>query len=447
MAGVRRNVELYRRRVRVGLTQAQVAELLTGVVQAAGPTWQHTILTREYVSRLEAGKITWPNTVYRAALRTVLQVDTDADLGLYCQRVGARAEVEAVRRRDFLATLPTVVITGSSSLGELVAAATAHPVPPPRRVGLEHAAQVRDLVQQANMLDHAYGGGLAREIIAAQVRWAVSLLDTHIDRAAESELPAAVGYLCTQAGWAAHDSGLDDSALHYYSAALRCAEQAEDWNLRAVALCDLTQIAAYSGRGDDALTLAQQASVRADRIGSLRRSRVALQEARAHAQIGEAQASLAAIGRAEDEFAAGNPDSEPALFATQLFAAEVMGDSGSTLYTLATRGQCTDAATSRLREAVATYPAAFPRSRALATARLATLLMRSGDPAEAVQFGHQALDTADTINSIRVADSVRNLHRATAEHRGIPEVDALRQRAAHTLAGVSTARWRGCGSA
>jgi transcriptional regulator with XRE-family HTH domain/tetratricopeptide (TPR) repeat protein len=446
MAGVRRNVELYRRRVRVGLTQAQVAELLTGVVQAAGPTWQHTILTREYVSRLEAGKITWPNTVYRAALRTVLGVDTDADLGLYCQRVGARAEVEAVRRRDFLATLPAVAMTGSS-LSELVAAATAHPVPPPRRVGLEHAAQVRDLVRQANMLDHVYGGGLAREVIAAQVRWAVGLLEAHVDRAAESELPSAVGHLCCTAGWAAHDSGLDDSARHYYSAALRCAEQAEDWHLRGRALCSLAQIVAYSGRGDDALTLAQQAAVRADRLDPCRRVRVFLQEARAHAQIGKAQDSVTAIGRAEDEYATADPANEPGMVNAVLCPAELMGDSGSTLYTLALRGQYIDGAVSRLRESVDTYPADYPRSRALATARLATLLMRSGDPAEAVQFGHQALDTADTINSIRVADSVRNLHRATAEHRGIPEVDALRQRAAHTLAGVSTARWRGCGSA
>ena len=430
---LRRNELLAERRVRLGLTQQQLAELVNDVVRRAGHRWSHTVLDADYVSRLETGRITWPNAVYRAAFREVLDAATEAELGFYCQQVQtARAEVDGVRRRDFLATLPAVAIT-SAPLGELVAAATAAPAPPPRRVGLEHAAQVRDLARQAHELDNVYGGGLAREVIAAQVRWAVGLLDAHVDRAAGAELPSAVGHLCSNAGFAAHDSGMDDVARFYYAAALRCAERADDWHLRGRALSVLAQVAAYSGQGDDALTFAQQAGVRADRLGPLRRVRVALQEARAHAQLGNARACLAAIGRAEDEFATADPASDPCPFGSSLFPAELMAESGSALATLALRGQHADTAVHRLREAVAGYPDTSPRSGALATLRLATLLLHTGDPTEATHAGDQALDTATTIQSARITDAIRDLHHAASHHRGHAAADHLRRRTARAL--------------
>jgi transcriptional regulator with XRE-family HTH domain len=432
MAGLRRNVELYERRVQLGLTQTQVAELLTAEVQANGPPWDRTILPREYVSRLESGRITWPNAVFRAALRKVLGVDSDAALGLYCQRVGARAEEESMRRRNFLATLPAVALT-AQPLGELVAAAMAQPVPPPRRVGLEQVEQVWELIRQVDTLDHRYGGGLVNEMLAGQVRWAVGLCEAYVDRKAEPALYSAVGNLCSKAGWAAHDSGLAESSGHYYRAALRCAEQADDWRLRAGVLFGLSTVAAEAGRGDEALTFAEQGRLRADRLPATSRAWNALCQAQAHAMLADREATLAAIGRAEDEVAAADPSER--LWGAPLDAAELHANCGRALRMLTMRGGGRfEATTVRLREAVAAYPDAYARSRALTAAELSTVLMCRDEVAEAIHYGNQVLDAAPTMQSARLRQAVRIMHAATSGKHAMPEVDDFRRRIAHTLA-------------
>ena len=195
----------------------------------------------------------------------------------------------------------------------------------------------------------------------------------------------------------------------------------------------LSQVAAESGFGDDALTFAEQASLRADRLCSFRRAWTALHRAKAHGLLMDPEASLAAIGRAEDEFAVIDP-ADYVAGGTPLDTAELHANCGDTLYTLTLYGHRMDAATTRLREAIATYSDTYPRSRALVAAKLAEILMLAGDVTEAVQYGNQALDAADTMHSARLTARIRTLHRAAAHQRGIPDVDALRQRTAHTLA-------------
>lgn len=434
MAQARRNVKLVRLRVGCGFTQSQLAELLTDAVRNAGPRWRNTTLTAQYISRLEIGRITWPNTVYRAALRTILDVDTDADLGLYCQQVAARARIDTVRRRDFLAALPAVALT-EHPLRELVAAATARPPTPSRRVGPEQAQQIHQLRQQSRELGHLYGGGLTCEVLASQVRWAMSLLDVHIDRGAEAELYSAIGQLCLTAGFACFDDGRPDSARYYQAAALRCAEQATNWDLRAAVLVDMASVAGHHGLDDEALTLAQYGQLRADRLSPLRRAQVGLVAAQAYGQRGDAPSCLAAIGRAEDEFATADAATEPEDIAFLFTTAELAGESAKALHHLALRDQHIAVAVERQRTAVAAYSDAFLRTRTLSAAKLAALLLRHGDRAEAVQLGHQVLDAAERLQSHRVTDGVRQLHRAAGRHRGSAVVDALHQRSARVLAG------------
>ncbi|MGH8938680.1 MAG: hypothetical protein ACRDV2_04940, partial [Actinomycetes bacterium] len=242
MAPLRRNVTLARLRVRRELTQAQLAELVTEAVCAAGPRYRNATLGGEFISRLETGRITWPNSVYRSALRRVLDVGNDAELGLYCRQVAGRERSDAVRRRDFLATLPAVALT-EQPLHDLVAAAMAEPVPTPRRVGLEHVEQIRNLALQARALGHMHGGGLTREVVGAQIRWAIGLLDSHVDRGVVAELHGAIGRLCQHAGFASFDDGQPEAARYYDAASLRCAEQAADWELRAAAFVDMAIVA------------------------------------------------------------------------------------------------------------------------------------------------------------------------------------------------------------
>lgn len=81
-------------------------------------------------------------------------------------------------------------------------------------------------------MDKQFGDGWVREMLGAQLRWVVSLLDAHVDPAAKGGLHSSVGALARYTGWSTHDMGLDTAAQRYCEVALHCAEQADDWSLR-----------------------------------------------------------------------------------------------------------------------------------------------------------------------------------------------------------------------
>jgi hypothetical protein len=64
-------------------------------------------LDANYVGKLERGIIRWPGRSYREALRTVLRVDSDAQLGFYGRR-RRPGSVDDVDRQQFLRTASAV---------------------------------------------------------------------------------------------------------------------------------------------------------------------------------------------------------------------------------------------------------------------------------------------------------------------------------------------------
>jgi len=420
------------------LRQARQArrETQEQTAQTVGELLDHPV-DPEYIGRLERGVVSWPNAGHRSAFRTHFGVASDAELGFYCRRSeSSLREADDVRRRAFLSALPLAAMPGTEPLAALVSLANDEPTPMPRRVGLEQVEQVRAVVTQVDQLSHRFGGGVVREMLGAQMRWAVDLLDAHVDRAASDELHSVIGDLAAYAGWSSHDVGADTAAQRYYQVALRCAEQADDWNLRAEAVSDMARIAQYGGDGETALTLSQQAQVRADRLTPLRRACLAAVEAGAHGQRGDANACLAAVGRAEDHFAAADPANETPGMVAFYSSAQLAGDSGHALWPLALRGQHVHTAADRLRRATDSYPVGYARSRTLGLTRLASLTFAQGDPAEAVGVATDALDGTGSVQSHRVADNLIALRRVARRHRGVPGVAPLRQRITRTLAAV-----------
>ena len=57
------------------------------------------------------------------------------------------------------------------------------------------------------------------------------------------------------------------------------------------------------------------------------------------------------------------------------------------------------------------YSDAYARSRAISGAKLATLIMATGDPHEACTIGHRAIDDAGQLRSRRAADDLRESRR------------------------------------
>lgn len=78
------NAKLRDKRLAVGITESQLAEAVARLVTAE--TGRVVAMDGNYVSKLERGKITWPNSAYRRAFRVFFDAATDAELGFYVTR-------------------------------------------------------------------------------------------------------------------------------------------------------------------------------------------------------------------------------------------------------------------------------------------------------------------------------------------------------------------------
>jgi len=80
------------------------------------------------------------------------------------------------------------------------------------------------------------------------------------------ELLTAVGSFAETAGYMAYDDYAHDDARRMYRFALACAEEAEDWHLRAQVLCSMAEQTSWCGDPDAGLTFTESALVRAERL-------------------------------------------------------------------------------------------------------------------------------------------------------------------------------------
>jgi hypothetical protein len=83
------------------MSQQELAEAVTAYVQRT--TGRDVALDRHYISRLERGARRWTNAVYRAGLRAVLGVETDAELGF----IRTLRTAEDSEDKDIVAPTPT----------------------------------------------------------------------------------------------------------------------------------------------------------------------------------------------------------------------------------------------------------------------------------------------------------------------------------------------------
>ncbi|WP_168587618.1 XRE family transcriptional regulator [Saccharopolyspora sp. ASAGF58] len=384
-----------------------------------------------YVSKLERGIHRWPNEEYRSGFRAVLGAGSDAELGFYCSR--AVGEEEDVHRRGFLG-LSTGVASGvllSGSVAEFLARAES-PTPVPQWVGRTEVAHVSQSAKTFSEWEHLFGGGLSREAVAGQLRWAAGLLEARCRREdVRRELHAAVGNLAEVAGWMSYDAGAHDSADRYFRFSLLCAERAKDQSLRATVLSDMAR-QAVSLRRDNALELAELAQVRDDRLSARERSMLHVVRARALASEDKADACLAAIDRADEHFADSATDTPPWM--EYYDAAEMHGDSGHALFDLVCHGRDAGPAIERLDFAVDHHTPAYARSKTLSLLKSVTLQINH-DPGPAAQRGLEALTQAEGLRSQRVRSYLRDLHAATKPSVRVDDVSELRHQIAKTLQG------------
>jgi hypothetical protein len=386
-------------------------------------------LDANYLGKLERGTIRWPGSMCREALREILGVSDDSELGFRRPRRSLVKKVVPVNRKQFI--LNAALGFGVGALAPVMALLEGgEPTPVPARVGATDIEQVRSAAGVFESWGYTNGGGLVREAVLAQLRWSAGLLEATCPESLRPALFSAVGELAQISGWMAFDACAQDEARRVLSFALACAETAQDWDLRAGVLGCMTIQAICTGRPDEGLTLAEHALVRADRLHAAARAQLHSDRARALAKMGRGRDTLLAVGTADDEFAHSNPAELPQYWA-YYDATFHTGVTGMALANLAMHGNHDPApAIDRLTAAIASYPAENAGYRPQDRIRLASLMMVTGDPVEAAALGTAALESAAAaaVRSRRATDDLRQLDRHAARHSGVGEVAELRRR-------------------
>lgn len=297
--------------------------------------------------------------------------------------------------------------------------------PIPAHVDRSDVEEVRMATRVFAASENMYGGGLSLAGAAGQLRWAARMLRSRAPGNVRSALLEAVGNLAGVVGFSAFDIADYSAAERYFRFALWCAEQADSWALRAAVLTDLARLAAHLGELRRALAHTEQAQVHADRLPATSRAVVSTVQARLLALHGEHDKARANVDCADAWFADRDPDSDPPWL-VYYDKAEHAGSIGRALITIANATSRPELAAPRLRTAIESQNADYPRSQAFSQIRLATLTMRHGDPHEAVDLGIRAVTGARSLRSQRVLDELHGLAQASKRHAHIHEVDELR---------------------
>ena len=301
---------------------------------------------------------------------------------------------------------------------------------PPSRVGRPEIDQIQAAAQAFAAWDSRYGG-LARDAPIALLRWSAGLLRSRACPATlRSDLLSAVAHLAHTCGSMAFDSHAFDDAHRLLAFGVACAEEADDWQLRARLLATTARVDTWVGEPDRGLTHTQLALVRSDRLTLTEQAMLHSLEARALARMRRTEEARTAIARADDAFAHRAADEDPTWMASY-DAAHHAGGTGAALADLVLAAIAPETATDpptgrpqpssrthsgRLRRAIDLRPPGRARCRALCEIALAKLTMATGDLDDAVALAERALATADSIRSRRVADEFARLHLLAERH-------------------------------
>jgi hypothetical protein len=302
------------------------------------------------------------------------------------------------------------------------------PTPRPRRIGTAEIDQIWLAANAFSDWDNRFGG-LAREASIALLRWSARLLtDQACSATLRPSLLSAVAYLAHTCGFMAFDGYAFEDARRLLHFGLACAEEADDWHVRARLLATKARLETWVGQPDRGLTDAHLALVRADRLTATERAMLHSLEARALGRMHRTQEALSAIGRADHAFLSRDVAADPAWM-RYYDHAQHAGDVGCALLDLALcHAVDPERARMRLVTGIEDRPASLVRSRALSQIGLAKLTIATGDPSEALSVGESALESAGPIRSRRVLDDLAHLSQLADRHRDRADIADLRRR-------------------
>lgn len=345
------------------LSRDELAERVNAWLLAA--TGETFALDERAVGRWERGRVVRPSAPYRSALRAVLGVDDDRDLGF----------------GDPAPASDGVVIHGRG---------TTDAEPPT-------VAAIRSMARSVHVADRKLGGGRLYGSVMAFLQNEVA--HALFAPGAGAMVFAAAASLTEIAGWMAHDSGRDVDARTHFDGSYRLSLAAGSPALAANMCASMSHLAGQLGMTDDALRLADTGLERAAETGGIARidARLHAMRAKAHALRGDRSAALADLASAELALG-GTESNEYADWSAHFDEASLAAETATTLHLLG------DMRTAEKHAASVILLRQGDRVRSGAFGRLtmASILLDSGRIDEAAALGRAVCAVALTLSSARV---------------------------------------------
>ncbi|MEU9501806.1 regulator [Streptomyces sp. NPDC048196] len=289
-------------------------------------------------------------------------------------------------------------------------------------------AALRSVGELFRALDHAYGGGHARQALVRYLEHeAEPMLRGTYGEATGRRLFAAVADLTRLAGWTSYDIAAHGLAQRYFVQALRLAQAAGDRAYGSYVLVTMSRQAVYLGHGREAVQLARVAQ---QGIGSGAPPAVQAllhsAEARGHGVLGEVRACTAALARAERALEISRPGDDTPYWARFFDEAQLADELAHCHRDL----QQYRAASQHAERSLQLRAAGFARSRLFCRVVLATARLGLGELEQACTLGAEAALQASEMRSVRAHEYVREFERRLEPYRDAAPVRGYRERIA-----------------
>ncbi|MEY9966374.1 hypothetical protein ABIA33_004434 [Streptacidiphilus sp. MAP12-16] len=307
---------------------------------------------------------------------------------------------------------------------------------PTGRISAPELALLESTVMMFRQWDAQNGGGLRRKAVVGQLHEVCDLLQETYPADVTRRLFQTTAQLAHLAGWMSYDIGMHPSAQKYYVLALHAAKEAGDRPFGALILSDMCRQMIHLNRSTDALELIHLAQYGSrDSATPRTTSLLHVMEARAYANLGEANKCYRAARIAEDSFRDIGPGDDEPDWISFFSEAELNAENAHSYRDLSYHTGRSEVYALQAQPVMERAVELFSqdpqhqRSYALNLIGMASVHLLQKEPEAAASSAQQAVDIAVRIRSERVNTRLRKTTEAAlGEFRDVAEVVRLRDR-------------------
>ncbi|MFL0397403.1 regulator, partial [Streptomyces albus] len=297
---------------------------------------------------------------------------------------------------------------------------------PGQRVTGGDVAALRSVCELFRALDHAYGGGHARQALVRYLEHECEpMLRGVYGEQLGRRLFAAAADLTRLAGWTSYDIAAHGLAQRYFVQALRLTQAAGDRSFGAYVLVTMSRQAVYLGHGREAVQLARVAQQGVGTsVPPVIQALLHAAEARGHGVLGEVRACTASLARAERALETARPSEDVPAWARFFDEAQLADEFGHCHRDL----QQYRAAAQHAERSLQLRGAGYARSRLFCRVVLATARLGLGEIEQACQLAGEAAHQAAEMRSVRAHEYVRDFERRLEPYRDAAAVRQYREK-------------------